>query len=179
MAKKILIVFLLVSFSLSAYAAETKPSDKSIRDLLQVMDSQKLIENTMSQVDSFMKTTMEQALKGQTITAEQQKQLDKTMTTMNQLYKKEMNWAKLEPMFIRIYRDSFNQQEIDGMLAFYKSQAGQAVIKKMPAVMQNMMGEMQKMMGPLMQKLMAAMQEDMEQIKANADSKEQDVHRRN
>jgi len=57
-----------------------------------------------------------------------------------------------------IYRKSFSQSEIDGMLKFYKTPAGKAVIAKMPVVMQNtmqvMQGEMAEMV-PKMQQLMA------------------------
>lgn len=38
-------------------------------------------------------------------------------------------------MMIGIYLQSFTQKDVDGMLRFYKSKAGQAVIAKMPVVM--------------------------------------------
>ena len=30
----------------------------------------------------------------------------------------------MEPEYVRLYQDTFNQTEIDGMLAFYRSEAG-------------------------------------------------------
>ena len=171
MIRKLSAVLLVALFGLSAYAAETKPTEKSIRELLLVTDAQKLSESSMSQIDDFMKTAMQQGLKGRSLTEEQQKQLDRSMAKIVQLYKDEMSWTKLEPMVIRTYQDSFNQQEIDGMLAFYRSPAGQAVIRKMPVVMRNMMGEMQKLMGPMMQKMMEGMKEDLAHMDEAADPK--------
>ena len=55
-----------------------------------------------------------------------------------------------------IYKQSFTQKEVNGMLDFYKSEPGQAVIAKMPLVMQNTMQAMQARMNttfPKLQKL--------------------------
>ena len=60
--------------------------------------------------------------------------------------------------------------EIDGMIAFYKTPAGQAVIKKMPALMQQIMAEMPAMMGPLMQKMQPLAQQLAADLKAAADA---------
>jgi uncharacterized protein len=46
-------------------------------------------------------------------------------------------------MTIRIYSEALTQQELDGMLAYYKTPAGEAVIKKLPRLSQEMSREMQ------------------------------------
>lgn len=63
-------------------------------------------------------------------------------------------------MYLRIYRKSLIQREVDGMIAFYKTPAGPAVIKKLPLIMQNSMAEVTQMMGPIMQRV-ERMQKDM------------------
>ena len=75
------------------------------------------------------------------------------------LMKELLDWKKLEPIYVRIYQKTFTQQEIDGMIAFYKTSAGQAVISKMPAAMQNTMDEMQGLMAPVMEKMQRMQQE--------------------
>ena len=75
------------------------------------------------------------------------------------MMKELLDWKKLEPMYVRIYQKTFTQQELDGMLAFYKTPAGAAVIAKMPAIMQNTMDEMQGMMGPVMEKVQRLQQD--------------------
>jgi hypothetical protein len=74
-------------------------------------------------------------------------------------------------MYVRVYQKTFTQQEIDGMLAFYKTPAGQAVISKMPAAMQNTMNEMQQLMGPVMQKMQRLQQDVVAEMKAEAKNK--------
>lgn len=55
-------------------------------------------------------------------------------------------------MYLRIYRKSLSQSEVDGMVAFYETPAGKAVINKLPVIMQNTMAEVGQMMGPMMQR---------------------------
>ena len=64
-----------------------------------------------------------------------------------------LDWGKLEPMYVRIYQKSLTQQDVDGMVAFYQTPSGQALINKMPLVMENTMTEMQQMMQPMMQRI--------------------------
>ena len=63
-----------------------------------------------------------------------------------------MTWEKMEPMYLRIYRTSLSQSEVDGMIAFYQTPAGQAVINKLPLILQNSMAEVGQMMGPMIQR---------------------------
>jgi uncharacterized protein len=45
-----------------------------------------------------------------------------------------LNWDKLKPAFLKLYTDAFTEEELDGMIAFYKSAAGKAVLAKMPGL---------------------------------------------
>ena len=113
----------------------------------------------MTQMDMLMQQAVAQAVQGRPIPPKVQKEIDQTRAEMMATMKELLDWTKLEPMYTRVYQKTFTQQEVDGMLAFYKTPAGQAVLSKMPAVMQNTMDEMQQLMGPVMQKIQK-MQED-------------------
>jgi uncharacterized protein len=67
-------------------------------------------------------------------------------------------------MYVRTYRASLTQDELDGMLKFYRSSAGQAFIKKMPLIMQNVMTEMQGMIKPMQQKLVEIQRQTMQEL---------------
>lgn len=45
---------------------------------------------------------------------------------VSQAVSEEVNWDKLRPQFVKAYADTFTEAELDGILAFYKSPAGQA-----------------------------------------------------
>ncbi len=68
-------------------------------------------------------------------------------------------------MFTEIYQESFSQEEIDGLIAFYASPAGRAYIDKMPLVMQKTMTVMQSRMPAMIERMRAARE------KALADAK--------
>jgi len=150
-----------------AIAAEPPASETSVRELLTITQSQKLLDGTMGQVDAMMQRSMKQALAGPTLSADQQKIMDDMRTKMIALFREDMKWETLEPMFIDIYKQSFTQKEVDGMLDFYKSEPGQAVIAKMPLVMQNTMQAMQGRMAVMLPKLQQLQQDAIAELKAS------------
>lgn len=165
-------LFSLVLCCSIVYAAENPPSDASIKQLLEAAQARKLIDTIMAQMDGIMKNMMEAATQGKPVSPEVQKTFDKCRSDVATIMKEEFTWEKLEPMYVRIYQKSFSQQEVDGMIAFYRSPAGQAVLNKMPLVMQNSMQEIQQMMGPMMQRIQRMQQEMVAQIKAEKGKKE-------
>ena len=45
-----------------------------------------------------------------------------------------MSWDKLKPAMIEAYRNTYSEEELDGLLAFFKSPVGQAYIAKSPQI---------------------------------------------
>ena len=63
----------------------------------------------------------------------------------------------MRPIYLGIYRETFDQAEIDGLIAFYRSPIGQSFVRKMPAVVQRSMAVTQTQMQVVMPKLHDAM----------------------
>jgi len=161
---KLVLLSLCIVFN-PVFAAEKEASDASIRELLEVTQSKKMLDGMMAQMDSVMQRSMQQSLHGVTLTDEQQKIMNEMQAKTMALLKKEMSWDSMEPVLVDIYKRSFTQPEVNGMLDFYKSPAGQAVIAKMPLVMQNSIQMMQNKMSTMMPKLQQLQQETMERLK--------------
>jgi hypothetical protein len=138
--KNILIVLLFCSTTAMAEPA----SESSIRQLLEVSQAQKLVDGMQAQFNSLMNNSVKQALKGETPTPEQQKAIENMKNKMVTLLHGELAWEKLEPTYLRLYQETFTEEEVVGILSFYKTPAGQAVITKMPVLMQKTMQDMQK-----------------------------------
>ena len=165
--KRLLVVLCaLASISCPAFAASPPPSEDSIRRLLEVTEARKLLDGMMAQVDALMRRNMEQALRGRQLTPEQEAIIARMRGRMADAFRDEMAWDKLEPLYLRVYQNTFTQGEVDGMLAFYRTDAGRAVIVKMPAVIQTTMGEMQLRMQPLIQKMRAIEEEALAELRA-------------
>src|SRR3954469_12292222 len=156
----------------SPSATTSSPAtDESIRQLLEVAQDHKLVDSVMKQMDNLMLQTIQQATRGQQSPPKVQKEIDKSQAEVVAQLKNLLDWKKLEPMYIRLYQKTFSQQEVDGMIAFYKTPSGQAVIGKMPTVMQNTMEEMQAMMAPVMQKVQKMQQDVLAAMKAETKNK--------
>src|SRR5260370_9431590 len=66
------------------------------------------------------------------------------------LISEKTSWAHMKPVYAKAYSDTFNEGEIDGILAFYKSPAGKAMIDKQPALNGKIMTNVQAQMADLM-----------------------------
>jgi len=162
------ILFLLALTCLTANAADTVPSEASVKEMLVITQVNKLLDSMLPQIDSMMQNGIREAMKGQQVSAEMQAKLDKSRTDAMSAMKEELAWSKLEPIYVRVYQKSFTQEEVSGMVAFYKTPIGQAMISKMPVVLQNTMAEVQTVMAPMMQRLQRSQQETVAQIQSEA-----------
>jgi hypothetical protein len=153
----------------TAVALDAKASEASIRQLFEVMQSSKLLEAYLTQIDDTVRASMQQAFAGQQPTPKQQKIMESLGRNIAVLVKQELNWASFEPMMVEVYRNTFSQHEVDGMLTFYRSETGQAVISKLPTAMQQSMAGMQSHVKTLTPKIVQLEKDTVAQLKAAAE----------
>ena len=160
-------VFLAAALAFATTSLQAAPpSDASINKLLEVSKAGKLMDSVWAQMDGFMKTSMQQVTKGKPLSADEQAIMDKQQAKIIAVMKDELSWAKIKDGFVQVYRETFSQEEIDGIIAFYQSPAGQAFIDKQPALMKNTMAFMQQRMGPIMQKIQQRAEETAKELAA-------------
>ena len=135
------------------HAHAAPASSESVETLLTVTKSDALMDSMYAQMEQSMRLAMKQAASGKTLTAEQQQIVDQMSGQLVALMRSELNWAKLKPLYIQIYAENFEQDEVDGLIAFYRSKAGQAFVTKMPLVMQKSMDIAQSQLQVLMPKI--------------------------
>jgi hypothetical protein len=166
MIKRLATAAVWILLSAGAAAANNAPaSDASIRQMLELTNAQQMIAAMKGQMTAMMNTAMQNAMRGQTLTPEKQAILDRMAAKMSAVVADMLNWDALLPIYMRTYRDSFTQDEIDGAIKFYKSAAGQAYVKKLPLVMQNVMRELQDIVKPVQEKMMAIQRESLQELK--------------
>jgi len=163
------LIVLLLSCS-ATFAQSTVPSEASIKQLLELtQQSRKVIDSATAQMDRLMTSAIEQVTKGEKLSPDAQKMVDQDKSEIAKLIHDTLDYDKLLPMDVRIYQKSFTQAEVDGLIAFYKTPAGQALLSKMPVVVENTFAEMRTMITPITQRiqqmqqsLMAEMQKEQE-----------------
>ncbi len=161
--KKMIAMFgLLLSFS----AFASTPSDASLNELLAVTNVQRMLADMDAQTNQMMNGVLQQSMQGKQINEAEKKALNNMKNRMTALLKAEYTWEKVKPHFMKIYRDSFTQDEVNGMIAFYKTPAGKAVVNKMPVVMEKTMVYTQSIMQGVMPQMQKIQQDFIAEMKA-------------
>jgi uncharacterized protein len=150
------ISFLLVIFSV-ALANATQPSDESINKMMAVMHVEKMLDQMVTQINNGMKAGMDQgiqqSLHGQELNAGQRAAVEKFKDQLAAMMREELSMSKLKDVYLQAYRETFTQQEVDSIIAFYSTPGGQAVVEKIPVAMQKAATLTQGRMGPMIQKM--------------------------
>jgi hypothetical protein len=135
------------------------PSDQSINELLDVLNMPRMIDQILANMDQGMKTGMQQSLQGRELTATQRAEVEKFQKKIMGTMRNELAFDKVKDIYVKVYRETFTQEEVDGLIAFYKSPAGKAYVEKVPSAMQRAGAEMQSRIGPIVQKMDTMQQE--------------------
>jgi hypothetical protein len=142
------------------------PTKESIDKLLMAMDVQSLISNMQARVNLAVKTGMQASLRGQVATPEQQKIVDNLAAKVSAAVTSQLSWENMKPLYTQVYSETFTQEEIDGLTAFYQTPTGKVFISKVPQVMDRTTALMQARLQPLMRQLQMDMMESSKQIQA-------------
>jgi len=157
-------------FAMLAGGAHAAASPESVERLLQVMKVQQQLDAIYSQMVPAMQNAMRQSL-GQNASPDAERVYNAVMPKINAVLREEMGWSKLKPDFAAIYAETFTQQEIDGLIAFYQGPVGSAFIAKQPQLTQRSMQLMQQRMPAVMQKVMQVAREEVEKEQAKSGKK--------
>jgi hypothetical protein len=151
---KILSVAWLAALALQpAYANESQPSEQSVKRLFEVMHTSQLLDTYAAHIDTAMRASLRQGPEWVQLNAEQRQILEDANTELTALIQHEIGWESVRPMMIEVYRNTFSAHEVEEMVKFYQSPAGQAVISKLPAAMAQAMQAMQERVSSLTPKL--------------------------
>jgi hypothetical protein len=128
--------------------AQEMSKDAKIERILELTNSQA----TFNQLIDQMTTMMSKQLKTQmpNATPEQVAQAQGLQSKVMELLRTRISFEKMRPELLKIYGTTYSDEEIDGMLAFFQSPAGQGYLKKVPALTQQIMAITQAQLGDLM-----------------------------
>ena len=142
---------LMLASPLAALAAP--PSDAQVARLLEVMRARQTVETMLPQIEASQRQMVDQMMAGREMAPAERQRLDQVLGRSSAQLRKALSWEKLEPIYLDIYRQTFDGQDTDALIAFYASPTGQRLLDKMPALMQNTMTAMQTLGVPMMQEL--------------------------
>lgn len=170
--KRLMPLFAVALFCMAApLAFAAPPTDAQIDKLLEVMRARQTVDAMLPQIESSQKQMMAQMTAGQNVTPEQRASIERIVDKTNARIRPALAWDKLEPMYRDIYRQTFSGEDVDAMVEFYGSAAGQRVLDKMPQLMQQTMAAMQKLVVPMLQDMQRDIREETQAGGEDASSK--------
>ncbi len=135
MTKTLLPLALLALSVVPAAHADDASKRTKIAELLTVLKVNQVPEQIISGANQQAEALGHREF-GATETADQQKQVADLRQKVNTLISSAVDWKVMEPDFVAAYASVYTEPEIDGILAFYKSPSGQALLKNGPALVQ-------------------------------------------
>ena len=145
-----------------AGVANAAATPESVDRLMQAMKVQQQLDLIHSQTLPAMQNAMRQSFGQQANSADAERMFNAVMPKVTALIREELGWAKLKGDFTAIYTETFTQQEIDGLIAFYRGPIGSAFIDKQPRLTARSMQMMQQRMIPVMQRAMQIAKDEVE-----------------
>ena len=160
MRKSITLIILVLVFSLLGCVTTKNPkavavSDneskrESVEELFNLINAESLIDTTYSQLGQYIQGMGQQL---GVVKPSEQELFDEFMSKVVSLMTAEMTWDKIKEPMIKIYLKHYSEKEIQDQIAFYKSDSGQSIIRKQPAVATDLMVLRQEAIKNLMPKL--------------------------
>ena len=132
--KKSIIPMITIMIFLVAPAVAGQKEDLA-KEMLNLTDMQKMMDQMVAQVQQMQASQ----LKSLNIP---EKDKEKFLQFQKKLTKKffdAMSWKKMEPEYITLFSSVYTVEELKAIVAFYKSPAGQSMLKKHPMLMQKSM----------------------------------------
>lgn len=154
------IIFLIV-MTQSTYADEISHR-KLAEELFALTNASKNVEDTLSMVREMQINQLNKM----NIPAEASEQIKSMQMRITDLIADELKWEKLKEDYLTVYADTFTEEEIQGILKFYKSPVGNVFLKKTPDLTKRLMAVTQKQVEKLMPKIQDLIKKMMEDLKA-------------
>lgn len=132
-----------------------QPSQESIETLLTLTRSEQLIEKSSADLEKYMRAGVAAGLGGRQPDAREQQILDKMVRDSATVLREALDWPSMRAFMTSLYAQQFSQEEVDGLIAFYRSPAGEALVNKMPLVMDATMANTQQRMAAVAPRLQA------------------------
>lgn len=149
--------------ALSALHVQAEPATRpTVEQFLKVTEARQMLELAYQQMDQL--TQQADAGKPADLLQNEHRQ------QVQALVKAELSWDQLQEPLIALYGTVFSESELQDIIQFYQSAAGQKLLKRQPELMQNTMQLVQQRMQALQPKLQALIKQQQAERAARSKS---------
>jgi len=131
--KKRIVALVFAALPLVSWAAP--PSEESVRKLLEVTHAEASLKQASAMIEPIFRKAINDSMAPYTATplTDRQKRILATLPErLGKLLLVERSPDQILPFMAKAYRETFDQSEIDGLIAFYQTPVGQSYIQKTP-----------------------------------------------
>jgi hypothetical protein len=161
----VVLVVMLVVAPCGARADEASKQAK-VRDLFATMHMEHMLDQMMHSIQGEVEAVAQSTPAAEQTTPQQKKVTQDFMDKSMKVVTDSVGWTALEPEYVKLYASTYSEVEIDGILAFYKSPVGQAMLAKTPQLSAGGMQIVRSRMGSFQPKIQALQQEYLKQLAA-------------
>ncbi len=159
--KKILGTLVVFGLLLSSAAYADEVSHRAAaEELLKLMKTDQMMKPLFEQMSSMM----DQQYKSMGLPEADRSVLEKYNAKLMKVLQEQLGWDKIKDDYISIYAETFTEDELRAVSAFYRTPAGRTYIRKMPVLMKKSLALSQRKMPEIlgrMQQLTAGMLREM------------------
>jgi hypothetical protein len=128
----LLLVLALPFSSVSAHADDASHRAKA-EEMMTLLHSERLAEQVSTNLKKQVTDAANRVI-GANPTPEQKAQATDVENKAFKMIDDQIGWKAMEPGFTDVYAKNFTDAELDAIIAFYKSPAGEALLVKMPDI---------------------------------------------
>jgi uncharacterized protein len=132
-------VFIVLTLALVSAApalfADAASKDAKIEQFLTLLKASSIQDQIFTQLGGQIDRAVKGLAQGAGIPlAEQMSATSDLQAKMTAAMHDDLNWQKLKPAMVEAYRAAYTEEELDGLLTFFKSPVGQAYLAKSPEI---------------------------------------------
>ncbi len=149
--KRWIAILLAAMCTIPAWASPAK--DATIEKLLVLTEAQKSADAAVADADAFIQSTVQPMSEQTNIPAEQRQAMKTCLDDYRKMIRENLSWEALKPEYIRIYRETFTEEELLDLNTFYESPTGRMLVQKTPLLENKMGALMEQRMKVMMERL--------------------------
>ena len=156
---------------LSSLAQPARADEASKAALIEEMFVLTKIDALLRQMMEQVQTAQKTQLHKMSLPAEAQAGADEIQERIMGVVRDRLSWGRLKPLYVKLYADTFTEEELQAAVDFYRSPAGKAMLEKMPLMMATSMKMMQEQLGDLNPEVKRIIEEQAEKWREEQEEK--------
>jgi hypothetical protein len=156
-------VFGVIFFCSVVAAHAAPPSEESVLKMMNALQLHVTLDQMVAQLDAGMKAGLKDSMKGKELDPLRTAELGQLQSKISATIKDEFSFAKMKDIYLKVYGETFTQEEVNSINAFYASPAGKAMIEKIPLATKKATPLLHERMSLVTQKIKTMQQEFMKE----------------